>query len=91
MNLFTKQKQTHKLRGQVYGCWGEGWGERMVREFGMGMYTLLYLKLITNKDLLYSTGNSTQYSIITLWLSEGKERGKGQLGSLGCTRTHCYI
>ena len=68
MNLFTKQKQTHKLRGQVYGCWGEGWGERMVREFGMGMYTLLYLKLITNKDLLYSTGNSTQYSIITLWL-----------------------
>ena len=24
------------------------------------MYTLLYLKWITNKDLLYSTGNSTQ-------------------------------
>ena len=76
MNLFTKQKQTHKLRGQVYGCWGEGWGERMVREFGMDMYTLLYLKLITNKDLLYSTGNSTQYSVITLWLSEGKEQGR---------------
>ena len=26
----------------------------------MDMYTLLYLKWITNKDLLYSTGNSVQ-------------------------------
>ena len=32
----------------------------MVREFRMAMYTLLYLKQITNKDLLYSTGNSAQ-------------------------------
>jgi len=30
------------------------------REFGMDMYTLLYLKWITNKDLLYSTANSAQ-------------------------------
>ena len=36
-----------------------GVGERD-REFGMGMYTLLYLKWITNKDLLYSTWNSAQ-------------------------------
>ena len=34
----------------------------MVREFGMVMYQLLYLKWITNKDLLYSTGNSAQCS-----------------------------
>ena len=34
-------------------------------EFGIDMYTLLYLKWITNKDLLYSTGNSAQYSVIT--------------------------
>ena len=27
------------------------------------MYTLLYLKWITNKDLLYSTGNSAQYYV----------------------------
>ena len=33
-------------------------GEETVRELGMVMYTLLYLKWITNKDLLYSTGNS---------------------------------
>ena len=35
-------------------------GGGIVRELGMGMYTLLYLKWITNKDLLYSTKNSVQ-------------------------------
>ena len=29
------------------------------------MYTLLFIKQITNKDLLYNTGNYTQYFIIT--------------------------
>ena len=33
-------------------------GEGTVREFGMDRYTLLYLKWVTNKGLLYSTGNS---------------------------------
>ena len=33
---------------------GEGWEDAIVREFGVDMYTLLYLKYITNKDLLYS-------------------------------------
>ena len=32
----------------------------IVSEFGTDMYPLLYLKWITNKDLLYSTGNSVQ-------------------------------
>ena len=39
---------------------GEGWGRGIDTEFGIDMYTLLYLKWITNKDLLYSTGNSAQ-------------------------------
>ena len=38
----------------------EGYGETIVREFGMNMYTLLYLKWITNKDLC-SRRNSAQY------------------------------
>ena len=38
-----------------------------------GMYTLLYFKWITNKDLLYSTGNSTQPFIIA---SKGKDSNK---------------
>ena len=37
--------------------------ERIVREFGIDMSTLLYLKRITNKDLLYSTGNSAQCNV----------------------------
>ena len=42
---------------------GEGSGGGIVREFGIDMYTLLYLKWIANKDLLYSTGNSVQYYV----------------------------
>ena len=34
---------------------GDVSGEGIVREFGIDMYTLLYLKWIINKDLLYST------------------------------------
>ena len=34
--------------------------EGIVREFGIDMYTVLYLRWITNKDLLYSTWNSAQ-------------------------------
>lgn len=39
-------------------------------ETGIDIYTLLYTKQITNKDLLYTIGNSTQYSIM---VSMGKE------------------
>ena len=47
------QKETHRLTS----LWllGEGWGqgEGRVREFGVAVYILLYLKWITSKDLLY--------------------------------------
>ena len=46
---------------------GKDSGERIVREFGMGMYTLLYLKWITNKDLLCSIGNSAQ-CYVAAWM-----------------------
>ena len=62
MNLFTKRKQTHRLREWIYGR-GKGGGRD--REFGIDIYTLPYLKWITNKDLLYSTGNSAQYYVTT--------------------------
>ena len=44
------------------------------REFGMDIYTLLYLKWKTNKDLLYSTGISAQY-YVAAWMG-GEFRGK---------------
>ena len=34
----------------------KGHGEGIVRELEIGVFTLLYLKWITNKKLLYSTG-----------------------------------
>ena len=37
----------------------------IVWEFGIGMYTLSYLKQKSNKDLLYSTGTLAQYSVLT--------------------------
>ena len=44
-NLFTKVKQNHSLREQIYGSWGEWWGTGGIyREFGVDMYMLLYLK-----------------------------------------------
>ena len=49
---------TYKTDSQTLGSlWllGEGWGEGTVTEFQMEMYTLLYLKWMTRKDLLHST------------------------------------
>ena len=46
---------------------GEGWEEGIFREFGVDMYTLLYLKWISNKDLLYSTWNSVQ-CYVAAWM-----------------------
>ena len=43
----------------------EGREERIVREFGIDLYTLLHLKWITITDLLYSTGNCAQYYVTT--------------------------
>ena len=34
-------------------------------EIGIDIYTLLCIKQITNENLLYSTGNSTQCSLVT--------------------------
>ena len=44
--------------------WGKG---GIVREFGMDMYTLLYLRWITNEDLLNSTRNSAQ-CYVAAWM-----------------------
>ena len=40
---------------------------------GININTLLYIKQITNKDLLYSTGKSTQYFVITYKGKESEE------------------
>ena len=57
---------------------GEACGEEMVREFGTDMYTLSYLKW-TNKDPLWSTGNSAQ-CCVAAWMG----------GESGGERIHIY-
>ena len=77
-NELTKQKETHRLRKLTHGCqgWvegrggGGGRGEGIFKEFGKVMYTLLYLKWITNKNLLYSTWNSAQ-CCVAAWMGVG--------------------
>ena len=43
MNLFTKQKQTHRHRKQTYG-YQSGKGGGVNWEFGINRYTLLSIK-----------------------------------------------
>ena len=61
MNLCTKQEESRGCRKQTYGSHGVGgvnW------EIVVGIYILLYIKSATNKNLLYGTGKSTQYSVM---------------------------
>ena len=49
---------------------------RLDMEIGIDIYTLLYIKWVTNENLLYSTGNSSQYPVMTYM---GKESKKEQI------------
>ena len=60
----TEQKQIHWLREQTYGYQVEWVGGKDSYGVGVDMYTLLCLKWITSKNLLYNIGNSTQYYVI---------------------------
>ena len=57
MNLFVKQKYSYRCREQVYD-YQEGKGSGMDGEIGIDTYILLCIKQKTNKNLLYSTGDS---------------------------------
>ena len=52
---------------------GKNWREWIVMEFEIDMYTLLYFKWITNKDLLYNTWNTAQ-CYVAAWM--GGEFGR---------------
>ena len=58
--LIYKTKRLTDLENELMVARGNKDGEGIARKFGIAMYTLLYLKWITNKDLLYSTRNSVQ-------------------------------
>ena len=69
VNLLTKQERFTDIENKLVVTSGEGLvGGRVDWEFGINTYTLQYLKYgygRSNQDLLYSTSNSAQYSVIT--------------------------
>ena len=75
LNIYYLQsrKRLTDLENEIMVTSGQGWGRGTVREFGMDVYTLLYLKWITNKDRLYSTGNSAD-CYMAAWM--GREFGE---------------
>ena len=80
MNLLTKQRLTDLENKLMVAGAGEGRGGGIVREFGMDVYTLLYLKWITNKDVLYSAWNSAQCHVAA-WMG----------GEFGGEWIHVYV
>ena len=48
-------------------------GEEMDWGFGIGTCTLWYTESLANRDLLYSAGNYTQYSI-TMYMGKESEK-----------------
>ena len=71
MNLLAKQKQTHIPRNQTFGYQrGKRKGRDKLGVWDERMHTTIYIKWITCKDLLYSTGSYIQYLVINY---NGKE------------------
>ena len=71
MNLPTKQKQSHRCRKQTSLPGSKGERDKL-GDWDWHIYTTIY-KIGNNKDLLYSTGNSTQYSVMTYMGKESKK------------------
>ena len=69
MNRFARQKSRHRCREQTYGhqvgkaAVGGGDGGGMNWEFGVDMYTLMCIKWMTDKDLLYKKINKIKLKI----------------------------
>ena len=60
---YKTETDSHRLKSRSLRFRGRG--QKIDWEFGTDMYTLLYLKQTTNKDLLDSTENAAQYFVIT--------------------------
>ena len=61
--IYLQNRGSHWYKKQTYGYQREK-EEGISLEIVIDIYTLLYIKQITNKGLLYSTENSTQYSVM---------------------------
>ena len=66
MNLFSGQEQTRALLKQTYGDQGDRW-------WGTGICTPWYIEWLASGFLWYSTGNSSQYSVM-VYVGKESER-----------------
>ena len=78
--IYKTRKRLADLKHELTVARVKGGGERTVLEFGVDMCTLLYFKWITNKDLLYSAGNSAQ-CYVAAWMG----------GKFGGEWIHVYV
>ena len=73
MNLFTKRNRLKDTENKLMVTNGNSEQGEMKQDLGINKYTLLYVKQVNGKNLLYSTGNYIQYLVITY---NGKESVK---------------
>ena len=72
INRFSGQKLRHRCREHMYaqqeGKVVGGGGGVMNWAIGIDMYTLMYIKLMTNKNLLYKKINKIKFKKKEFWL-----------------------
>ena len=74
MNFIYKIEIESQMGEQTYGYrGGKELGRDKLGDCNWHIYTLLYIKSITHKDLLCSTENSPQYSVMTFMGKESKK------------------
>ena len=61
--IYKIEMESEMQKTNVWLPRGKRWGGKNW-EIWIDIYTLIYTKQIINNDLLYSTGNFTQYSVI---------------------------
>ena len=66
------QNRVTHIENKLMVTRGSSLGREMSWEIGIDKYTLLDIKQTANKNLLCSTGNSTQYSVMTYMGKESK-------------------
>ena len=74
MNLSAKEKQTHRHRGQTWGCQGRGKGEEgYVGSLGLADANYIYRERMDKQGPTVCTGNYIQYPVLNY---SGKENEK---------------
>ena len=64
-NALTHKTERDSQKTNLWLSKRKGRGAGINQEVGINVYTLLYITQITNKDLLFRSGNYTQHFVIT--------------------------